>query len=146
MCYEMVPDKLETGAQSCCNKFDCRLFISKFYQFAFYLPLSLSFITKSLDQPCCKCCNLSVSVVLNVRVIMNGMRVKNNTHIYVAQTSRNRMNTSWDICCCLLPQCEALRTCCSASPISTWWCFDQSRRHGGFGGFSAPKNISKPPN
>ena len=94
--------KLENGAQSFCNKFDCKLFISKFSQFAFYLALSFSFITKSPDQPCCKCCNLSVSVVLNVRFTMNGMRVKNNTHIYVAQTSSNRMNTSWVsvVACC----------------------------------------------
>jgi len=45
-CYEMVPDKLENGAQCCFSKFNCRLFISKFSQFAFYLSLSLSVISK----------------------------------------------------------------------------------------------------
>jgi len=42
----MVPDKLENGAQCCFHKFDCRLFISKFVEIAFYLPLSLSVIYK----------------------------------------------------------------------------------------------------
>jgi len=61
-CYKMVPDKLENGvqhgmkwypiikkndAQCCFNKFDCRLFISKFSPFEFYLSLSLSVISKS---------------------------------------------------------------------------------------------------
>ena len=27
--------------------------------------------------------------------------------------------------CCLLPQCEALRTCCSGFPIATKWSCDQ---------------------
>jgi len=62
-CYKMAPDKFKNGAQyamkSCryemklkngaqcfCNKFDCRLFISKFSQFAFYLPLTLSHFKK----------------------------------------------------------------------------------------------------
>ena len=40
-CYKMVPDKLENGVQCCFNKFDCRLFVSKFSPFAFYLSLSL---------------------------------------------------------------------------------------------------------
>jgi len=31
-----------------------------------------------------------------VRFATNGMYVKNNTHIYVSQTSRNRMSTTWD--------------------------------------------------
>jgi len=44
LCYEMAPDKLENGAQCCFNKFDCRLFISKFVEIAFYLSLSLSAI------------------------------------------------------------------------------------------------------
>jgi len=90
------------------NKFDRRLFKSKFSQFAFYLSLSLSVISKSLAQLCCKCCNYSVSVVVNVRLATNGMYVKNNTHIDVSQISRNRMSTTWDIYCSLLPQCEAL--------------------------------------
>jgi len=121
----MAPDRLETGAQCCFNNFDCRLFQSKFSPFAFYLSLSLSVISKSLAQPCCKCCNHVVSVVLNVRFTTNGMYVKNNTHIYVSQTSRNRMSTTWDIYCCLLPQCEALHTRRLGFPITTKWCFDQ---------------------
>jgi len=61
----MAPDKLDNGTQCCFNKFDCRLFISKLSQFAFYLSLSYSVISKSLAQPFCKCCSLSVSIVLN---------------------------------------------------------------------------------
>jgi len=53
------------------------------------------------------------------------MYVKNNTHIYVSQTSRNWMSTTWDLFCCLLPQCEALHTCRLGFPITTKWCFDQ---------------------
>jgi len=92
-CHKMVPDKLENGVQCCSNKLDCRLFISKFSQFAFYLSLSFSVISISL------------------------------TH--VPQTSRNKMSITWDLCNCLVPQCEALRTCFSAFPITTKWCFDQ---------------------
>jgi len=55
--------------------------------------------------------NLSVGVALNVRFTTNGMCTKNNTHIYVARTSNNRVISSGDLYCCLLPQCEALRTC-----------------------------------
>ena len=51
--------------------------------------------------------------------------MKNNTHVHVARTSRNKMGTAWDLYCYLLPQHEALRTCCSAFPITTKWCFDQ---------------------
>jgi len=32
-------------------------------------------------------------------------------YIYVVQTSNNRVTSSGDLYCCLLPQCEALRTC-----------------------------------
>ena len=51
------------------------------------------------------------------------MCVKNNTH--VARTSRNKMSTTWDLYCCLVRQWEGLRTCFSAFPITTKWCFDQ---------------------
>ena len=137
-CFEMAPNILENGTQCCFNKFDRRLFISKFSQFAFYLSLSHSVISKSLAQPFCKCCSLSVSIVLNVRFAMNGMCVMNS--IRVARTSRNKISTTWDLYCCLVPQCEGLRTCCSAFPIAfystveqtkiafpitTKWCFDQ---------------------
>ena len=30
-----------------------------------------------------------------------------------------------ELYCCLLPQCEALRTCRSGYPIATKWCCDQ---------------------
>ena len=76
---------------------------------------------------------------------MNGMCVKNNIHICVAGTSNNRVivacklwqyysnmwtserhdHCTWrviaacDLYCCLLPQCEALRTCRSGFPIAT---------------------------
>jgi len=40
---------------------------------------------------------------------------KEQQHIYVAQTSnnnrKNRVIAARDLCCCLLPQCEILRTC-----------------------------------
>ena len=89
------------------------------------MSFSLSVISKSLAQPCYKCCILSVSIVLNARFTTNGMCIKNNTHIYVTWTSRNRTSTTWDLYCCLLPQCEALWTCCSAFPITAKCCFDQ---------------------
>jgi len=138
----MAPDKLENGAQhaikwrpigwklvpnvvSTSLIAGYLLFISKFSQFAFYLSLSLSVISKCLAQFCCKCCNHSVGVVLNVRFATNGMYVMNNTHICVSQTSRNRMNTTWDFYCCLLPECEALHTCRLGFPIIKKWWFDQ---------------------
>ena len=74
----MAPDKLENCAQCCFNKLDCRLFLSKFSQFAICLSLSLSVISKRLTQPCCKCCNVSVSVVLNARFTTNGMCVRDD--------------------------------------------------------------------
>jgi len=89
----MALDKLENGAQCCFNKFGCRLFIYKFFQFSFYLSLSLSVISKSLA--------------------------------HVARTSRSKMSTTWYLYCCLVPQCEVLRTCCSAFPVTTKWLFDQ---------------------
>jgi len=39
--------------------------------------------------------------------------------MYVAQTSNNRVISSGDLYCCLLPQSEALRTCRSGFPIAT---------------------------
>jgi len=119
----MAPGKLENCAQCCFNKFDCRLFIFKFIEIAFYLSLSLSVISKSLSQPWCKCCSLSVSIVLNVQFTTNGMCMMNHTH--VARTSRNKMITTWDLYCCFVQQWEALHTCCEAFPITTKWCYDQ---------------------
>jgi len=122
-CHKMATDKLENGAQCCFNRFVWRLFISEFSQFAFYLSLSLSVISKNLAHSFCKCCSLSISVVVNLRFTTNGMCMKNNTH--VARTRRNKISKTWDLYCCLVPQCEALRTCCSAFLITTKWCFDQ---------------------
>ena len=131
-CYDMAPDKLDIGAQCCFHKFDCRLFISKFSQFAFSLSLSLSVISTSLTQPCCKCCNLSVSVVFNVRFTTNEMCM-NNTHIYVVRTSRNRMSTT-SVCCHSVKLCTLatqafqsqqsvaltrMRMCCQGQPEPT---------------------------
>ena len=75
--------------------------------------------------PTCYCCNLSVGVALNVRFITNGMCAMNNTHTYVARTSSNRVISPGDLYCCLLLQCEALRTCHSGFPIAAKWCCDQ---------------------
>ena len=79
--------------------------------------------TCGLAQPLCRCSSLSVSIVLNVRFTTNGMWVMNNTR--VAWTSRHKISTTWDLYCCLVPQCEGLLTCCSAFPITTKWFFDQ---------------------
>jgi len=40
-------------------------------------------------------------------------------YMYVARTSNNRVMSSGDLCCYLLPRCEALRTCRSGFPIAT---------------------------
>ena len=40
-------------------------------------------------------------------------------YIYVARTNNNRVISSGDLYCCLVPQCEALRTCRSGFPIAT---------------------------
>ena len=53
------------------------------------------------------------------------MGAKNNTHIYVAWTSNNRVIAACDLYCCLLPQFEVLRTCRSGFPITTKWSCDQ---------------------
>jgi len=60
---------------------------------------------------CCTCCNLSAGVALNMWFTTNRMCVKNNTHVYVTRTSNNRVIMACDLYCCLLPQCEVLRTC-----------------------------------
>ena len=43
------------------------------------------------------CCNFSVGVALNVRFTKNGMCAKNNTHMYVARTSNNRVILASDV-------------------------------------------------
>jgi len=37
--------------------------------------------------------------------------VKNNTIIYLVRASNSKRDCEYDLYCCLLPQCEALRTC-----------------------------------
>jgi len=64
-------------------------------------------------------CNLSVGLALKVRFTTNGMCARRSTQIYVARTSNNRVISSGDLYCCLLPQCEALRTCHSSFLIAT---------------------------
>jgi len=76
---------------------------------------SVRFVVKT--RGCC--CNLSVGVALNVWFTANGMCAKNNTHIYVARTSNNRVIMACDLYCCLLPMCEALLNCRSGFPIAT---------------------------
>ena len=66
-----------------------------------------------------RCCNLSVDVALKVRFTTNGMCAKSNTQIYVTWTSDNRVISSGDLYYCLLPHCEALRTCHSSFLITT---------------------------
>ena len=66
-----------------------------------------------------RCCNLSVDVALKVRFTTNGMCAKSNTQIYVTWTSNNRVTSSGDLYCCLLPQCETLRTFRSSFMITT---------------------------
>jgi len=67
----------------------------------------------------CVANNLSGGVALEVLFTTNGMRVKKNTHTYVARKSNNRVISSGEVYRCLLPQCEALRTCRSGFPIAT---------------------------
>jgi len=64
-------------------------------------------------------------VALIVWLTTNRMCEKNNTIIYVARASNSKRDCEHDLYCCLLPQCEALRTCCSGFPIATKWCCDQ---------------------
>jgi len=65
------------------------------------------------------CCNLSVGVTLKMWLTTNGMCARSNTQIYVTRTSNNRVISLGDLYCCLLPQCEALRTCRSRFLIAT---------------------------
>jgi len=53
------------------------------------------------------------------------MCVKNNTIICVARASYSKRDCEHDLYCCLLPRCEALRTCRSGFPIATKWSCDQ---------------------
>ena len=48
-----------------------------------------------------------------------GCAWRTTPYIYVAWTSNNRVIIACELYCCLLPQCEALRTCHSGFPIAT---------------------------
>jgi len=65
------------------------------------------------------CCNLSAGIALIVWFTTNGMCVKNNTIIYVAQATNSKRDWEHDLHCCLLPRCEALCTCRSGFSIAT---------------------------
>ena len=65
------------------------------------------------------CCNLSGGVALIVWFTTNEMCVKNITIIFVARASNSKKDCEHDLYCCLLPQCEVLRTCRSEFPIPT---------------------------
>ena len=65
------------------------------------------------------CCNLSGGVALIVWFTTNWMCAKNNTILYVARASNSKRDCEHDLYCCLMPRCEALRTCRSGFPIAT---------------------------
>ena len=67
----------------------------------------------------CYCCNHSAWVALKCAVRHERIVREEQHHIYVARTSNNRVIAVHDPYCCLLPQCEALRTCHSGFPIAT---------------------------
>ena len=64
------------------------------------------------------CCNLFGGVALIVWCTTNGMCGKNNT-ICVARASNSKRDCKYDLYCCLLPRCEALRIRRSGFPIAT---------------------------
>jgi len=97
------------------------IYILSFFQFPYYVSLSLSVISTSLAQTCCKCCNLLVSVVLNVGFITNEMGMENNIHVAYMWRKQSEIKWTWRVIS-MLPQFEALRTCCSGFPIATKWC------------------------
>ena len=68
----------------------------------------------------CYCYNLSVGAALNARFTTNGTCAKSNTHIYIARKNNNRVIVACDLYHCLLPQCEALRTCRSGFLIQQY--------------------------
>jgi len=119
----MASDKLENAATCCFSKIDYRLFMS-FFQFALNLCRTLSVIATSLTQPCCKCCTLSLSVVLKVWFTINEMWMKNNT--YCMYIWHKRAEREWARCLSSVA-CfhSALRTCRSNFPVTTKWCRDQ---------------------
>ena len=67
------------------------------------------------------CCNLSGGIALIVWFTTNGMCVKNKNICAWREQAIIREIATHDLCCCLLPGCEALRTCRSRFPIATKW-------------------------
>ena len=72
-----------------------------------------------LLQPIRWCC---VDCVIHLERDMR----ENNTIIYVARASNSKRGCEHDLYCCLLPRCEALRTCRSGFPIATTLIHDKS--------------------
>ena len=64
------------------------------------------------------CCNLSGGVALIVWFTTNGLCAKNK-NICMWREQAIIVISSGDLYCCLLPRCEALRTCRSGFPIAT---------------------------
>jgi len=72
------------------------------------------------------CWNLSGGVALIVWFTTNGMCVKNNTIYMSREQAIIREIATHDPYCCLLPRCQALRTCRSRFPIAT---ISRDRKH-----------------
>jgi len=90
------------------------------------LKETVFFNSVSSVTQCLHCCIFSAlnspllqPLALNEQFTTNGMCTNNNTHIYVAQRSNNRVIAAHYLYCFLLPQCEALRNCCSGFTIAT---------------------------
>ena len=100
---------------------------------AFLAKLTASFRTSSLQLPLrrlsliftiflyqvAKRFDLAGGVARNAQFSTNVMCSRSNTHIQVARTRNNRVIAARDLYCCLLPQCEALRICCSRFAIAS---------------------------
>ena len=119
----MAPDKLENGTQCCFNKFDCRLFISRFSQFAFYFFLSHSVISKSLAQPFCKCAASQLALCWKCDsprtrcAWWTTLVWREQTEIKLAR--RGIFIVAW---------CHSVKVCALAAlpfQSQTKWCFDQ---------------------
>jgi len=109
-------EKISEFSEKCQNMKDGRIILSYFRQVT-----EMSQQKNSFEH--CLCCNHSAGVELKCAVHHKRMCVR--TTLYVVQTSNNRVILSAELYCCLLPQCEALCTCCSGFPIATKWCCDR---------------------
>jgi len=67
-----------------------------------------------------RCAECAVQHERNVR--------EDQYHMYVGRTNNNRVIMA--LYCCLLPECEALHTCCSGFPIATIATFQLDTRGG----------------